>query len=130
MKVQIVYKNDMDEYFYKERDGRSYTDVHTTASDIYTDETCRNKGIPSLRNLIVQVKQENETNYRPQFCAIYSRLSGEYDESHPIIQWHGDSNFETEIDRPYTRTSEAILHQQAELLSFFYRDLRHSVDSV
>ena len=75
----------------------------------------RHKSIPSLRNLIVQVKQANETNYRPYFCVIYSRSSDEYDKSHPIIQSHGNSKFQTEIDRPYIRTSKAILHQQAEM---------------
>ena len=94
--MPIVNKNDRGEYFCKERDGRSYTDVHTAASDIYTSHIYVeryyrwNKSIPLLRNLIVQVKQASETNYRPYFCVIYSRSSDEYEESHSIIQSHGN----------------------------------------
>ena len=118
IKAQIIPKNGRGEYFYKEWDGRYYTDVHTAASDINTVERYyrRNKSIPSLRNLIVQVKQANETNYRPSFCVIYSRSPDEYCESHPIIQSHGNSKFQTEIDIPYVRTSKAILHQETKMV--------------
>ena len=59
----------------------------TAGSDIYTVERyyCRDKSISSLRNLIVQVKQANETNYRLYFCVIYSRSSVKYDQNQPII---------------------------------------------
>ena len=55
MKSQIVNKIDSGKYFYKERDGRSCTDVYRAASDICTVERyyCQNKSIPSLQNLIV-----------------------------------------------------------------------------
>ena len=97
MKAQIVHKNNRDEYFCKERDDRSYTDVHTAASNIYTVERYyrQNESIPSLGNLIFQVKQANETNYRPYFWIIYSRSSDKYDESHPIMQSKSNSKFQT-----------------------------------
>ena len=57
----------------------------------------------------------NETNYRPYFGVIYSRSLDKYNESQPIIQSHGKSKFQTEIDRPYIRTSKGILNQQAEM---------------
>ena len=116
-KTQLVHKNKSGEYFFKEKDGRSYTNVHTATSNIYTVGRYyrRNKSILLLWNLIVKIKQANKINYSPYFCVIYSRLSNEYDENHPIIQSHGNSKFETEIDRPYIRTSKAILLQQAEM---------------
>ena len=77
MKVQIVHKNDNDEYFSKQRDGRSYTDVHTAASDMYTVERYYhpNKNILSLGNLVVQVKQAKRTNYRPQLLQIKRNIT-------------------------------------------------------
>ena len=117
MKAQTVQKSDMGEYLYKERGGRFYTDFHTALSDMYIIErfSRRNKSIPSRRNVIVPAKQAHEINYRLYFCAIYSRSSDEYGESHPIIQSRGNSKFQTEIDRPYIRISKSILYQQAEM---------------
>ena len=50
MKAQIYMKTIGGESFYKERDDRSYTNVHTADSDIDTFERyCRrNKSISSL----------------------------------------------------------------------------------
>lgn len=104
MKAQIVHKNDKDEYFSKQRDGRSYTDVHTAASDMYTVERYYhpNKNILSLGNLVFQVKQAKRTN------------SGHiYYRSKEILQ---KSSFHTITwkvlngDRPYIRTSKTISH--------------------
>lgn len=77
MKAQIVHKNDKGEYFSKQRDGRSYTDVHTVASDMYTVEKYYhpNKNILSLGNLVVQVKQAKRTNYRPQLLQIKRNIT-------------------------------------------------------
>ena len=45
MKAQIVHKNNRGEYFYEERDGRSYT-IFTQPLVIY----------PLLRDIIVEIK--------------------------------------------------------------------------
>lgn len=77
IKAQIVHKNDKGEYFSKQRDGRSYTDVYTAASDMYTVERYYhpNKSILSVGNLVVQVRQVKRTNYRPHLLQIKRNIT-------------------------------------------------------
>ena len=103
MKAQIVHKNDKGEYFSKQRDGRSYTDVYTAASDMYTVERYYhpNKSILSLGNLVVQVRQAKRTNYRPHY------------RSKEILQKSSFHTITWQVlngDRPYIRTSKTISH--------------------
>ena len=118
LNAKVVHES-KGKYFYKEKDGRFYSNCYVDADKIFSFERYYrwNKSIPQLKRTIYRIKNAMENVYHPFLCVVYS-LHEDVERVQDIeILPHGNSKKKSDLKRPYFRTEPSVLAYQNSLLS-------------
>lgn len=95
------------EFYYKERNGRSYDTVHVEKDSVFVLHRYyrKSKSFPGLRQMIVRINPIDTTKNVDHSCVVYSYSgSGELEQEQVLP--HGNA---AKRSRPYVRTSKETL---------------------
>ena len=113
----MIYK-DRGGFYIKEREGRDYYNNYVSTDNVYWLERYyrQSKSIIGLRRLVVTAQCTSKQEAEPYTFIIYSRADNESDMNEDYILPHGNNN-NCYSQRPYYKTSKAVLDEQDQLLT-------------
>ena len=109
-------------FYIKESEERDYYNNYVSPDNVYWLERYyrQSKSIIGLRRLVVTAKCASKQEAEPYTCIIYSREDNESDMNEDYILPHGNNN-NCYSQRPYYKTSKAVLDEQDQLLTLGMR---------